>query len=152
MKRLQEAENKLTIARLGEAMERNQQTDHLRIISYPELPEKPIKPKKLQLFAIVLGAAGAIGAGLVFAAEMLDGSIRRSHDLERVVDKHLIATIPYISAPGEHSRRRRNFILLCTIFIVPLVAAIAGVTFIRLPVDFDGLRQSWIRSATCASH
>ena len=81
-KRLQEAENKLAVARLGETIERNQQADHLRIVSFPELPEKPIKPNKLKLFAIVLGTAGAIGAACVFAAEMLNGSIRRSHDLE----------------------------------------------------------------------
>ena len=125
-KRLQDAENKFSIARLGETMERNQQADHLRIISYPELPQTPIKPNKLKLFAIVLGVAGAIGAGCVFAAEMLDGSIRQSHDLEKVIDKHLIVNIPYISAPGEDRRTRRNFILLCTISIVPLVAAVAG--------------------------
>ena len=128
-KRLQDAENKLTVARLGETMERNQQTDHLRIISYPELPQKPVKPNKLKLFAIVLGAAGAIGAGCIFAAEMLNGSIRRSHDLERVVDKHLIVNIPYIFAPGETTRRRRNFVLLFTISVVPLVVAVAGVLF-----------------------
>ena len=151
-KRLQDAENKLTIARLGETMERNQQADHLRIISYPELPQNPIKPNKLKLFAIVLGAAGAIGAGCVFAAEMLDGSIRRSHDLERVVDKHLIVNIPYIFAPGETSRRRRNFILLFMISVVPLMAAVAGIMFIHLPVDAAGFKQFSIHSLTFASH
>ena len=40
-KRLQEAENKLTVARLGETMERNQQADHLRVISYPECRKSP---------------------------------------------------------------------------------------------------------------
>ena len=151
-KRLQDAENKLTIARLGETMERNQQADHLRIISYPELPQKPIKPNKLKLFAIVLGAAGAIGAGCVFAAEMLNGSIRRSHDLERIIDKHLIVNIPYISAPGEASRTRRNFILLFTISVVPLVAAVAGIMFIHLPVDAAGFKQFSIHTLTFASH
>ena len=151
-KRLQEAENKLAVARLGETIERNQQADHLRIISYPELPEKPIKPNKLKLFAIILGAAGAIGAGCVFAAEMLNSSIRRSHDLERVIDKHLIVNIPYISAPGEASRTRRNFILLFTISVVPLVAAVAGIMLIHLPVDAAGFKQFSIPTLTFALH
>ena len=151
-KRLQDAENKLSIARLGETMERNQQTDHLRIISYPEVPQKPIKPNKLKLFAMVLAAAGAIGAGCIFAAEALDGSIRRSRDLERVIDKHLIVNIPYISAPGEASRTRRNFILLFTISVVPLVAAVAGVMFLHLPVDSAGFKQFSVHTLTFASH
>jgi uncharacterized protein involved in exopolysaccharide biosynthesis len=151
-KRLQDAENKLTIARLGETMERNQQTDHLRIISYPELPQKPIKPNKLRLFTIVLGLAGAIGAGCVFAAEMLNGSIRRSRDLERVIDKHLIVNIPYILAPGEASRKRRNFVLLFTISVVPLLAAVAGILIIHLPVDSVGFKQFSIHSLTFAAH
>ena len=151
-KRLQDAENKLTIARLGETMERNQQTDHLHIVAYPELPRKPIKPNKLKLFAIVLGAAGAIGAGCVFAAEMLNGSIRRSQELERVVDKHLIVNIPYICAPGEASRTRRNFILLFTISVVPLVAALAGILFVHIPVDAVGFKEFSIYTFTFASH
>ena len=151
-RRLQDAENKLTIARLGESMERNQQTDHLRIISYPELPQNPIKPNKLKLFAMVLGAAGAIGAGCVFAAEMLNGSIRRSRDLERVVDKHLIVNIPYMFAPGEATRRRRNFVLVFTIFVLPLAAAVAGITFIHLPVDAAGFKEFSFHSLTFALH
>ena len=151
-KRLQDAENKLTIARLGETMERNQQADHLRIISYPELPQNPVKPNKLRLFAMVLGAAGAIGAGCVFAAEMLDGSIRRSHDLERVIDKQLIVNIPYMFAPREISRRRRNFVLLFTIFVVPLAAAVAAVMLIHLPVDAAGFKEFSIYGLTFASH
>ena len=151
-RRLQDAESKLTIARLGETMERNQQADHLHIISYPELPRKPIKPNKLKLLAIVLGAAGAIGAGCVFVAEMLDGSIRRSGNLEKVVDKRLIVNIPYIFAPGEASRTRRNFILLFTIFVVPLVAALAGTMFIHLPVDATGFKQFSFHDITFASH
>ena len=151
-KRLQDAENKLSIARLGETMERNQQADHLRIISYPELPQNPIKPNKLKLLAIVLGVAGAIGAGCVLAAEMLNGSIRRSSDLERAVDKHLIVNIPYISAPGEDRRRRRNFILLFVASVVPLVAAIAGVMLVHLPVDTAGFKQLSVHALTFASH
>ena len=116
------------------------------------MPEKPIKPNKLKLFAVVLGIAGAIGAGCVFAAEMLDGSIRRSRDLESIVDKHLIVTIPYISAPGEDSRRRRNFILLCTLSVVPLLVAVAGVVLIRVPVDVTELKQFWLHTLAFVSH
>jgi hypothetical protein len=53
---------------------------------------------------------------------MLDGSIRGSRDLERVIDKHLIIRIPYLSTPGEDYRRRRNLVLICTAIVAALTA------------------------------
>ena len=59
-------------------------------------------------------------SSFVTAAEMLDGSIRRSRELAAVVDKHLIVSIPYIASPGEQYRRRRNLILLCTAIVAAI--------------------------------
>ena len=101
---------------------------------------------------LFLASPAPSGRACVFAAEMLDGSIRRSHDLESVVDKHLIVTVPYISAPGEDRRRRRNFILLFAFFVVPLVAAVAVVMLMRVPADFTELKQLWAQASGFASH
>ena len=46
-KNLDDATKKLTAARLGESMERNQQSEHLQVIEQPALPQQPIKPKRL---------------------------------------------------------------------------------------------------------
>ena len=64
----------------------------------------------------------------------------------------MIVNIPYITAPGEASRTRRNFILIFMISVVPLVAAIAGIMFIDLPVDADGFKQFSFHTLTFASH
>ena len=74
-KNLEEARNKLAIARIGETLEKGH-AQHLQVIQYPELPGKPIRPKKLQWFAISIALAGIIGAASLIAAEMLDQSIR----------------------------------------------------------------------------
>src|SRR5262249_160965 len=43
-KNLEEASRKLATARLGETLERNQQSERLQVIEQPALPQKPIKP------------------------------------------------------------------------------------------------------------
>ena len=139
-KRLEEANSKLTIARAGENMERNQQAERLRIIAYPELPNKPVKSIKMILLALVVGAAGAIGAGAILLAEILDGTIRRCSDLSKVVDQHLIVIVPYLSLASEDRRRRLNFILLCTGIIAAAAAAIVGVMNVDHLVDSDALQ------------
>ena len=138
-KNLDDASRKLAAARLGEAVERNQQAEHLQVIQYPELPYNPVRPKKLRLFAIVLGIAMAVGGGAALAAEMLDGSIRRSQELAAVVDRHLIVSIPYLSTPEEERRKRRHVFLLCTALVIVLAAAITGALIRYVPIDFGWL-------------
>ncbi len=138
-KNLDDANQKLTAARLGESLERNQQSEHLRVVSYPDLPDKPIRPNKLKFFGLVLAAAGAIGAGIVFAAEMLDGTIRRTSDLARIVDKHLVVAIPNLSTRADDWRRRRNLVLLFVVLIAATAAAIVGVMTLPSSVGLPGL-------------
>ena len=144
-KNLEDANRKLAAARLGESMERNKQAEHLQLIETPELPYKPVRPKKLKMFAIALAVAGLFGASAVFAAEMLDRSIRRSNDLATIVDKHLIVSIPYLSTPGEERQRRRNIVLLCTAFVAILAGAIAVPVIKGVSIDFD---RSWVGGVT----
>jgi uncharacterized protein involved in exopolysaccharide biosynthesis len=141
---LEDANRKLTAARLGESMERGQQGERLQVIEQPSLPQKPVRPKKLKWFAVAFGLAGMIGAGSIFAAEMLDGSIRSSRELTGIVDRHLIVTIPYLTTPGEQYRKRRNFILLCTALVAVLAAAIAAAVIKGVSIDFSWFDRSWI--------
>ena len=48
-KSLEDANRKLSAARLGESMERNKQSEHLQLIESPELPHKPVRPKKIKI-------------------------------------------------------------------------------------------------------
>lgn len=141
---LEDANRKLTVARLGESMERGQQGERLQVIEQPSIPQKPVRPKKLKWFAVAFGLAGMIGAGSIFAAEMLDGSIRGSRELTGIIDRHLIVTIPYLSTPGEQYRKRRNFILLCTAVVAVLAAAIAVAVIKGISIDFSWFDRSWI--------
>jgi capsular polysaccharide biosynthesis protein len=149
---LEEANAKLTTARLGESMERGQQGERLQVIEQPSLPQKPVRPKKLKWFAAAFALAGLVGAGCVYGAEVLDGSIRGSRDLARLVDRHLIVTIPYLSTPGEQRRKRRNIILLCTGLVTILGAAIAVAVIEGVSIDFSWFDRSWLDALTRLLH
>lgn len=139
-KNLDDARNKLAMARLGESLEKSQQADHLAVIQYPELPGDPIKPKKLLWFAMVVALAGVAGAVSMVAAEMLDRSIRSKKELARFIDPHLIVSIPYLLRRGEQLRRRAKLVL---IYLALILVTGATITFILVakphPVNFAQL-------------
>lgn len=141
-KSLEDARNKLAMARLGENLEKNQQADHMQVIQYPELPGKPVRPKKLQWFAIALALAAGIGGATAFLAEMLDRTIRGKKDLTRFVEPHLIVTIPYVSKSGEQLRRRLKIVVLFLVLVSAMGAATAAIVTRQSPVDFATLSSA----------
>jgi len=140
---LDDATRKLNAARLGQSMEQSQAGERLQVIEQPSLPTRPVRPQLVKWYAAAFIFAGMIGAASLVAAEMLDGSIRRSRDLAVVVDKHLLVSIPYIASPGEQYRKRRNLILLCTAIVAAIGGGIAFAVMKGVSVDFSSLDQSW---------
>ena len=65
-KNLEEANRKLMAARLGESLERDQQSERLQVIEQPPLPQKPIKPNRLKLFVL----AFFLATGFLSAAQI----------------------------------------------------------------------------------
>ena len=117
-KRLDDANSKHATARLGETLERGQQSDRFQVIEHPVLPQRPLKTGRLKLVGIAFALAAMAGVGAVFGAEMLDRSISGGHELSGIVGSHLIISIPYIFSSrnfaGETQgvRGRRSMILL----------------------------------------
>jgi uncharacterized protein involved in exopolysaccharide biosynthesis len=85
-KNLETASTKLAAARLGENLEKDQQSEKLEIIEQPAVPQEPIKPNRPKIAAIAAVLAAMAGAGLVLVMEIADKSIRRSSDLFALVD------------------------------------------------------------------
>ena len=81
-----------------------------------------------------------IGAASVVAAEMLDRSIRSRKELARIIDPHLIVTIPYLAKPGEMRRRRVRLMVLCSALVAVTGATTIGIIVMKPnPVDFARL-------------
>jgi uncharacterized protein involved in exopolysaccharide biosynthesis len=145
---LDTATKKLTAARLGESLERNQQSEHLQVLEQPVIPQRPVKPNRPKLFAASLAGAVVAGLGAIFLAEMLDKTIRGSGELVSVVDRHLLVSIPYIPTAGELVRRKRKIVLLWAALAAFLLVGLAVALYIGIEIDFSWFDRSWIDSLT----
>jgi uncharacterized protein involved in exopolysaccharide biosynthesis len=131
-KNLDAASVKLAAARLGENLEKDQQSEKLEVIEQPTAPQEPIKPNRLKVLAMAFAAALFGGAGLAFLVEILDKGIRRSNELLSVVDGQLIVSIPYITTAAElRAQRRRIFVFLGAFALV--VIGLLIVVYLFLP-------------------
>ena len=106
-KNLEAASAKLAAARLGENLEKDQQSEKLEIIEQPTVPQEPIKPNRPKVAGLAIALALMAGAGLAFVVEISDKAIRRSSDIFAIVDSKLIVSIPYIMTTAEARRRKR---------------------------------------------
>jgi uncharacterized protein involved in exopolysaccharide biosynthesis len=134
-KNLEAATAKFSAAQLGEALEKNQQSEKLEMLEQPTVPQEPIKPNRPKIMALSVLAALAAGAGLVVLLEMMDMTIRRSTDIYSLVDSQLVVAIPYITTKSEQiqSKRRLRFVLIAV--ILALFAILVVVYLVMPPLD-----------------
>ena len=134
-KDLEVASGKLSAARLGETLERDQQSEKLEVIDQPTMSREPISPNRPKIAGIVAVLALMAGAGIAVVAELLDGAIRRSSDLFTVVDSQLIVSIPYIWTRSELRRRKLKIWSALIIIVILLAAATAAAVWLLPPLD-----------------
>ena len=134
-KSLDAASSKLVAARLGENLEKDQQSEKLEIIEQPTVPQEPIKPNRPKVAALAVVAALMAGAGLAFLVEISDKAIRRSSDIFGIVDSQLIVSIPYIVTAAEVRRQKRRVILLVLCSVILLAGVVIGAYLFLPPLD-----------------
>jgi anti-sigma-K factor RskA len=132
---LEVATQKLAAARLGETLERDQQSEKLEVIDQPTQPQEPIRPNRPKIAGIVAVLALMLGAGVAVGAELLDRAIRRGSDLFSVVDRELVISIPYIYTQSELERRKKKFWLALVIAMVLLVGGTLAAYWFLPPLD-----------------
>jgi hypothetical protein len=111
------------------------------------MPLKPDSPKKPKIFALVFALALMAGGGMVFAAETLNQSIRKSTDLYSIFDSHLLVSIPYISTHEEELRKKKTVTVTTGVSIAIVLVALIALYFILPPLDilFDKLLTALFR-------
>ncbi|MGY3346679.1 MULTISPECIES: GumC family protein [unclassified Bradyrhizobium] len=134
-KNLEAAQAKLMAARLGENLEKDQQSEKLEVIEQPTAPQEPIKPKRPKLLALTFALAFAAGLGLTFVMEMTDKAIRRSSDLYSIVDNRLVISVPYISTKAELRWHARRKIIWFALALFVVIALLGGAYFFLPPLD-----------------
>jgi uncharacterized protein involved in exopolysaccharide biosynthesis len=133
-KNLDAASTKLAAARIGENLEKNQQSEKLEIIEQPSTPQNPVRPNRLKVAGLAVLLAAAAGVGLAFVAELADKAIRRSSDVFAVIDSHLVVSIPYITTVAELHRRKRRILLMIVVGAAVVVGAMIA-AYLLLPLD-----------------
>jgi uncharacterized protein involved in exopolysaccharide biosynthesis len=133
-KNLEAATAKLAAARLGENLEKDQQSEKLEVIEQPTVPQRPVRPNRPKLISLSLLAAMAAGLGLAFVAEMLDKSIRRSSDILNLVDNRLVVAIPYIATAAENRKQKHRIFLVASFAMAFLLIGFVA-AYMLLPVD-----------------
>lgn len=123
-KSLETASSKLAAARLGENLEKEQQSEKLEIIEQPTTPQEPIKPNRPKVAGLAILMGLMAGLGLSFLAEISNKAIRRSADIFSIVDSKLVVSIPYITTVQEVRRKKRSafLLVLCCVLVVTGVA------------------------------
>ena len=134
-KNLEGTSQKLAAARLGESLERDQFSERLEVLEQAVLPQKPIKPNRPKILAMVFILAMMAGGGAMLAVEAFDKSIRRSSDLLSVADGHIIVALPYISTKAELLRKKRRVLLASGAMVAVLLAGLAAAHFLLRPLD-----------------
>jgi uncharacterized protein involved in exopolysaccharide biosynthesis len=134
-KNLETASSKLAAARLGETLEKDQQSEKLEVIEQPTVPQEPIRPDRPKIVKIALALALAAGGGLVFLLEFADKSIRRSSDIFNIVDSRLVVAIPLITTRAELKRQKTRLRIGVGVTLVLLLVLGATVYFVMPPLD-----------------
>jgi len=134
-KNLEVASSKLSAARLGETLEKDQQSEKLEVIEQPTAPQDPVRPNRPKIASISLFLALAAGGGLALLLEFADKGIRRTSDLSSVVDSRLVIAIPYITTEAELNWNKRRMFLLTVVAATLLVSGIIAVYVFMPPLD-----------------
>jgi uncharacterized protein involved in exopolysaccharide biosynthesis len=134
-KDLEAATAKLAAARVGETLEKDQQSEKLEVIEQPTAPQNPIKPNRPKIAGIALLLACAAGGGLAFLLELADKSIRRSSDIFSVVDSRLVLAVPYITTQAELRRRKQRTTALIGVALALVIFAIVASYLLMPPLD-----------------
>jgi uncharacterized protein involved in exopolysaccharide biosynthesis len=121
-KSLDDASQKLAAARMGEALEKDQQAEKLEVIEPPTLPQRPIKRNRVKHLGLVLGLAVFAGVGLVVASEALDSTVRSRSDLARLIESHLIVTIPFVETRQDRFWRKVKLVRTMVILLTAIAA------------------------------
>jgi uncharacterized protein involved in exopolysaccharide biosynthesis len=114
---------------LATNLEKRQQGENFRILDPPGLPSKPYSPNRfrLALTGLFLGLVlGVVSAGV---AEYVDDRIYNEAELKKLLSTEVMTEIPPILSSNEEKlRRRENWMMALTAFLV-LTMALAGTAF-----------------------
>ncbi len=105
---MDEMQTKLDAARLGERLEEGDAAQQIEVVEEPEIPKASSGPRRLQLAAMVCAAAAMAAAAGIYAAHLLDRTIRGAFDLSQALAGETLVVIPRWKPKRRMARAFRN--------------------------------------------
>lgn len=135
-KKYEEIQLKQLGAQVSENLEGENKAGRFILIEPPQLPDKPIKPKRAKIVLIGLFIALAAGLGLALMVEMMNMRIRGKGALEAILGTEPLIEIPYIKTNIEHVERKALIVkIIAGVFGLAILISIL-IHFLYLPLDF----------------
>jgi len=131
----QEAVSKRTAAETGQKLEVNQQSERFEIIEQARIPDEPESPDRFKIAALGSAAGLGLALGLALLIEMLNRTIYSAADLERMLERRPMGTIPYIQTAQDRRRRLVTWMLTGFAVVALPLAALGALHEFYMPID-----------------
>ncbi|MFK5984503.1 MAG: Wzz/FepE/Etk N-terminal domain-containing protein [Pseudomonadota bacterium] len=132
-------------AEIGQQLEKESKGESFVLIDPAQFPEKPIKPNRIAIVFLSFIFAIAAGLGIAILKETMDGSIRGTIGINKLLTAAPLAVIPVIYNTYDLRRKQRiNRIVLGSI-VGSIIFVMFAVHFFWTPLDvlwFRGLRKA----------
>jgi len=130
-----EFRSKLESAKVAASLEKGTQAERFETINFPAYPGKPFKPERVLIVLFSLVLALAVGVGLIFLLETLDGSIRGYKKVTNILGAPPLASIPLISNNYDNKPTKISNLNVLLIIIVLIGLALTVVHFLYEELD-----------------
>ncbi len=119
--------NKRLEAKVAAQMERSQKGEQFRVLEAAFPAPKPVSPNRFLILFMGAFLGGLVGAGVAFAAELMDSSFHESRPLQENFGIPVLASVPFVMLDGDRrlQRRRRAQMLLGSMVVVALVCMLS---------------------------
>jgi uncharacterized protein involved in exopolysaccharide biosynthesis len=122
---LETFERTVQSAQLSETILATELAGGVSIADPPEKPVAPVKPNKRRMVLLALALALVGGLGSIFALEYIDKSFKDIEEIQRVLNLHVIGTVPRVPGGlpfgGIPANRRQHLVLASSVGLLVIV-------------------------------
>jgi hypothetical protein len=90
---------------MASQLESEQLGERFTLIDVPLLPGQPASPNRLGILMLGIVLAGALAIAALALAEVMDGSVRSSKDVQELLGMPPLAAIPFVETRSDRRRR-----------------------------------------------
>ncbi len=131
----QAARERLSTARMGQALETQSKGERFALVEPPDLPLQPSSPNRPVLLALLVILTLAAGLGWPQIAESMDAAINSPRAVESVQGAPPIAEIPVIETAEDKRHERQTRLTGLVIVPVAGVVVLAIIHFFIINID-----------------